>query len=52
VVALWRPISVHLAKLTAETKTPIDDSVVGGLVAALQASAQAGSITLPTEEAA
>lgn len=52
VVALYRPIKVHLAKLTDESKTKIDDAVVGGIIAAIELSAQAAGITLPAADEA
>jgi len=47
VVGLWRPIAVHLQQLTDETKTKIDDAILGGIVAAIQISADAAGIVLP-----
>mgnify|MGYP003536371554 CR=1 FL=1 len=45
--SLYGPIDVHLEGLTAKTKTKIDDAVVNGFKAAIEASAESAGIALP-----
>lgn len=47
VLALYRPVGKHLNDLADKSRTPIDDSVVDGLTGAIEASAEAGEVTLP-----
>ena len=47
VTSLYGPIDVHLEGLTARSKTKIDDAVVNGFKAAIEASAEAAGIELP-----
>lgn len=48
VTALYRPVGRHLHDLSLKSKTKIDDAVVDGLTAAIETSAEAGEVTLPS----
>lgn len=49
-VSLYPAIDVHLEKLTAKSKTRIDDSVVNGIKAAIEASAEEHGVELPQHD--
>ncbi len=46
-VSLYAPIDVELEKLTAGTKTGIDDAIVGAMKAAIEKVAEEDGIELP-----
>lgn len=46
-ISLYPAIDVHLEKLTLKSRTRIDDSVVNGIKAAIELSAEEHGIELP-----